>query len=146
LISCCFQKSIFTTTTTKFPFTAYAKFELLKTLIPIILYLNRGCRGHDRKEVGFTTVIVFNPTFNNISDISWQVEETGVPRENYRPAVSYGQTLSPTTTKFPFTAYAKFELLKTLIPIILYLNRGCRGHDRKEVGFTTTNAISAYHY
>ena len=27
-------------------------------------------------------VIVFNPTFNNISDISWQVEETGVPREN----------------------------------------------------------------
>ena len=39
-------------------------------------------------------VIVFNPTFNNISDISWQVEETGVPRENYRPAVSYGQTLS----------------------------------------------------
>jgi hypothetical protein len=34
-------------------------------------------------------VIVFNPTFNNISDISWQVEETGVPRENHRPAVSY---------------------------------------------------------
>jgi hypothetical protein len=28
----------------------------------------------------------------------------------------------------------------------LYLNRGRRGHDRKEVGFTITNAISAYHY
>jgi len=47
---------------------------------------------------------------------------------------------------FPFTAYVKFELLKTLIPNILYLYRGRRGHDRKEVGFTTTNAISAYHH
>jgi hypothetical protein len=31
--------------------------------------------------------MVFNATFNNISDISWQsvllVEETGVPRENH---------------------------------------------------------------
>jgi hypothetical protein len=34
--------------------------------------------------------MVFNATFNNISVISWQsyllLEETGVPRENYRPA------------------------------------------------------------
>jgi hypothetical protein len=34
----------------------------------------------------YTRVLVFNATFNNISDISWRsvllVEETGVPREN----------------------------------------------------------------
>ena len=41
--------------------------------------------------------MVFNPTFNNISAISWQsvllVEETGVPRENHRPVASHWQTL-----------------------------------------------------
>ena len=35
-------------------------------------------------------VMTFSITFNNISVISWQsvllVEETGVPRENHRPA------------------------------------------------------------
>ena len=40
--------------------------------------------------VGF---MVFNPTFNNISVISWQlilfVEETEGPRENQRPAASH---------------------------------------------------------
>ena len=34
----------------------------------------------------YTSVLVFNATFNNFSDISWRsvllVEETGVPREN----------------------------------------------------------------
>ena len=43
-------------------------------------------------------VMVFNPTFNNISAISWRsvllVEETRVPRENHRPAASHWQTLS----------------------------------------------------
>ena len=38
-------------------------------------------------------VLVFNATFNNISVISWWstllVEETGVTRENYRPAASH---------------------------------------------------------
>jgi hypothetical protein len=38
-------------------------------------------------------VIVFNATFNNISDIWWQsvllVEETGVTGENHRPAASH---------------------------------------------------------
>ena len=38
-------------------------------------------------------VMVFNATFNNISVISWLsvllVEETGVPRENHRPAVRH---------------------------------------------------------
>ena len=41
--------------------------------------------------------MVFNATFNNISVKSWRsvllVEETGVPRENHRPAVSHRQTL-----------------------------------------------------
>jgi hypothetical protein len=36
--------------------------------------------------------------FNNISVISWRsvslVEETGIPRENYRPVTSHWQTLS----------------------------------------------------
>jgi len=36
--------------------------------------------------------MVFNATFNNISVLSWRsvllVEETGVPRENHRPASS----------------------------------------------------------
>ena len=38
-------------------------------------------------------VIVFKSTVNNISVISWRsvllVEETGIPRENYRPAASF---------------------------------------------------------
>jgi len=38
-------------------------------------------------------VMVFNATFNNISDISWRsaslLEETGVPGENNRPAASH---------------------------------------------------------
>ena len=42
-------------------------------------------------------VMVFNATFNNISDISWQsvllVGETGLPGENHRPVVSHWQTL-----------------------------------------------------
>ena len=42
--------------------------------------------------------MVFNSTFNYISAISWRsvllLEETGVPRENQRPAVSHLQTLS----------------------------------------------------
>jgi hypothetical protein len=29
---------------------------------------------------------------------------------------------------------------------ILHQHRGCRGHDRMAVGFTTTCAISAYHH
>jgi hypothetical protein len=36
--------------------------------------------------------MMFNATFNNISDISWWsvlvVEETGIPGENHRPVAS----------------------------------------------------------
>ena len=42
--------------------------------------------------------MVLNTTFNTISNILWRpvllVEETGVPRENYRPATSHRRTLS----------------------------------------------------
>jgi len=42
--------------------------------------------------------MVFNPTFNNISAISWRsilfVEETEAPEENHRPVASHWQTLS----------------------------------------------------
>jgi hypothetical protein len=38
-------------------------------------------------------IMVFNTTFNNILVISWRsvllMEETGVPRENQRPAASH---------------------------------------------------------
>ena len=40
----------------------------------------------------FVCLMVFNPTFNNISAISWRsvllVEGTGVPGENHRPVAS----------------------------------------------------------
>jgi hypothetical protein len=46
-----------------------------------------------RKYLVVVVVMVFNATFNNISVISWWsvllVEETGVPRENHRPAASH---------------------------------------------------------
>ena len=42
--------------------------------------------------------MVFNATFNNISDISWRsvllVEENGVPGENHRHVASHRQTLT----------------------------------------------------
>jgi hypothetical protein len=41
----------------------------------------------------FVCLMLFNSTFNNISAMSWQlvllVEETGGPRENYRPVASH---------------------------------------------------------
>jgi hypothetical protein len=43
-------------------------------------------------------VLVFNPTFNNISIISWRsvllMEDTGVSGVNHRPVPSHWQTLS----------------------------------------------------
>jgi hypothetical protein len=71
----------------------------------MISYLIRGRRGRDSIVVGFITtyainvlcnqirVMVFDATFNNISVISWLyvllVKETGVPRENQRPATTH---------------------------------------------------------
>jgi hypothetical protein len=53
----------------------------------------------DMRQIGgFLEVMVFKATFNNISCISWRsvllAEETGVPRENHRPAACHWQTLS----------------------------------------------------
>jgi hypothetical protein len=40
--------------------------------------------------------LVFNPTFNNMSDTSWAffVEETGLPEENHLSSASHWQTVS----------------------------------------------------
>ena len=55
------------------------------------------CTVKQNKHIFFTKglvrFMVFNATFNNISDISWQsvflVEETRVPRENHWPVASH---------------------------------------------------------
>jgi hypothetical protein len=53
---------------------------------------------HKMQDTRRVRVMVFNATFNNISDISWRsvllVEETRVPGENYRLVASHWQTLS----------------------------------------------------
>ena len=45
------------------------------------------------KRVGLVQGMVFNATVNNVSFISWRsvllMEETGVLRENHRPAASH---------------------------------------------------------
>jgi hypothetical protein len=70
--------------------TAYA----LSNLKPGII--NNYIRMYNvylRKYLVVVVVMVFNATFNNISVILWWsillVEETGVPRENHRPAASH---------------------------------------------------------
>jgi hypothetical protein len=54
--------------------------------------------AHELVSINGVMVMVLNATFNNISAISWLsvllVKETGVPRENHRPAASHRQTLS----------------------------------------------------
>ena len=64
----------------------------------IFNYYIRMYNAYLRTYIVVVVVMVFNATFNNISAISWWsvilVEETGVPRENHRPAASHWQTLS----------------------------------------------------
>ena len=61
-----------------------------------VLKNNERCTGRWKICV---MVMIFNATFNNISAISWQsvfmVEETGVPRENHKPAASHLQSSTP---------------------------------------------------
>ena len=56
-------------------------------------------------KVGCYYVCLFYATFNNISVISWRsvllVEETGGPRENYRPVESHWQTWSHNVVHLP---------------------------------------------
>ena len=68
-------------------------------------------------------------------------EETGVPRENHRPAASHKHTLSQNCCIVYTRAWAWFEL--TTLVVICQDHRGCA---RIVVGFTTTYAISAYHH
>ena len=60
------------------------------------------------------TVMVFNATFNNISDKSWWsvllMEETRVPTENQWPAASHWQTLSHNDVFKVHLAWVEFEL------------------------------------
>jgi hypothetical protein len=72
------------------------------------------CRSWLRKEAvhlicvritfNFLGSMVLNTTFNNISVISWRsvllVEETEVPGENHRPAVSHWETLPHNVVHF----------------------------------------------
>jgi hypothetical protein len=60
------------------------------------LYFQTTHHGRDQMIVWWVVwarVGVFNVTFNNISIISWLsavlVEETGIPRENHRPATNH---------------------------------------------------------
>jgi hypothetical protein len=86
---------------------------IYQTLLPLMKFLGTisqynwisiNKNGYRHKAIQYypqmrgPRVMVFNPTFNNISVISWLsvllVEETGVPGENHRNATSHWQTLS----------------------------------------------------
>jgi phage tail tube protein FII len=68
-------------------------------LYPMVTILHKAMQKTfgDTKDVSMVCVCggirVFNATFNNISVISWRsvllVEDTGVPKENHRPASSH---------------------------------------------------------
>jgi hypothetical protein len=62
--------------------------------------------------------MVFNATFNNISDISCRsallVEETGLPGENHRPAARHWQTWSHNVVSCEFQFYSGGVLDTTL--------------------------------
>ena len=73
--------------------------KLLYLLDILIIFQNGACTINiqDINDCASRVrVMVFNTTFNNISVISWQsvllVKETGIPRENQRPAASHWQT------------------------------------------------------
>jgi hypothetical protein len=82
-------------------------------------------------------VMVFNATFNNISDISWWsvllAEETGGPAENHRPVASQRQTLSHTILQL---ACVGFELT-TLVVICTDYIGSCKSNYHT---ITTTTA------
>ena len=62
--------------------------------------------------------MVFNATFNNISDISWRsvllVEETGVPRENHRSALVTDKFYHILLYRVHF-AWAEYELTALVV-------------------------------
>ena len=71
--------------------------------------------------------MVFNATFNNISDISWRsvllVEETVVPADNHWPVASHWQIVShnvvwSTPRNIEIRTHNKFELDYTEIDLV----------------------------
>ena len=83
-------------------------------------------------------VMVFKDTFNNISVISWRsvllVEETRVPVENHRPAVSHLKTLSHKLCCIEYiSSCAGFEL--TTLEVI---NTDCIGSCKSNYHIITT--------
>jgi hypothetical protein len=58
--------------------------------------------------LGRVMVMVFNTTFNNLSDISWWsvllVEETGEPRENHPPVGGHWQTFIANIYSIEYTS------------------------------------------
>jgi hypothetical protein len=84
--------------------------------------------------------MVFNATFNNISVISWLsvllVEETGVPRENHRPAVSHWQTLSHNI----LSSTPRHEWGSTLVVI----GTDCTGSCKSNYHTITTTSVPKF--
>ena len=83
---------------------------------------------------GFVWFMVFNATFNNISDILWQsvllVEETGVSRENRRPVASHWQTwsynvVSSTLHHELYLFLDEEQTLWTLLLVVYFLCHVC---------------------
>jgi len=86
--------------------------------------------------------MVFNATFNNISDISWRsillVEETGVPGENHRPAASHRQTFI-TWCYIEYTSpWAGFELTTLVV-----IGTDCLGSNKSNYHAITTMMTTA---
>jgi hypothetical protein len=78
------------------PVTAYTATLHSEIIISVCVTILKGKNNSVKRAR--VSVIVLNATVNNISVISWRsvllMQETGVPRENHRPAVSHWQTLS----------------------------------------------------
>ena len=80
----------------------HSKYRLKLLHVPGKMLCSWWVRFPSKEEGGVylisVRVMVFNATFNNISVILWRsvllVEETGIPRENHRPAERHWQTLS----------------------------------------------------
>ena len=74
---------------TNFP-VEFTNIVIIKKTTQLLLFRQYFIQTFNRLGLG---IIVFKATFNNISAISWWsvllVEETGVPRENHRPATSH---------------------------------------------------------
>ena len=89
-------------------------------------------------NIGFRLrFMVFNTTFNHISVISWRsvllVEETGVPRENHRPAVSHWQTSSHNGCIEYTSPWVGFELTTLVV-----IGTDCLGSCKSNYHTTTT--------